>query len=269
MSTRADRPSASALTLEQFVQALTAQLDRAQDALAMKARSGRPLTFALRDMAVDLHVFWEVGNDGVLRIRNAGPNETGASLVKLSFTSITREMVEENTIAFQSDDDPRGLGELGGSLSPEQRRQLDLAGVRTVGQLKRLSSGASPVEVEAYLGIPVMRLQAALRSAAQPAVLAHEVIEEPDGRTLLRIQGVNLAGKERPEVRLRGEPVEVVEAHPNELLVRPLSHHREGQIEVRIGSAMATGFFYTGEGREPAPTAATVDPWSMSAGGGR
>ena len=209
MSSRAD-PSGPLLTLEQFVQALTAQLDRAQDALAMKARTGRPLTFALKDLAVDLQVFWEVGSDGQLRIRNAGPNESGASVVKLSFTSITRQMVEENTIAFQHDEDPRGLGELSDSLDADQTRRLQMVGVRTVGQLKKLSGGTDPQAVEAYLGIPVMNLRAALRSASRPTVTGHAVVQRADEPALLRIEGANLSGEEQPEVRLRGEAVEGV-----------------------------------------------------------
>jgi hypothetical protein len=45
--------------MEDFVQSLTAQLDRAQDALALQARTGRPLTFALKDLSLDLRVFCE------------------------------------------------------------------------------------------------------------------------------------------------------------------------------------------------------------------
>ena len=41
----------------EFVQALTAQLDRAQDSLALKVRAGRPLTWALKDVTIDLKVF--------------------------------------------------------------------------------------------------------------------------------------------------------------------------------------------------------------------
>ena len=44
---------ARAFPVEDFVQAFTAQLDRAQDLLALKARTGRPLTFALKDLSVE------------------------------------------------------------------------------------------------------------------------------------------------------------------------------------------------------------------------
>lgn len=223
-----------AYAVEDFVQALTAQLDRAQDSLALKARTGRPLTFALKDLAVDLRVFWEADPaTGRLLMRHAGPNEEAASTVKLSFTSITRAMVEENTFSLTAEEDPRGLADLRGpnTLEDEDRRKLELVGVRTVGQLRRLSSGANPKSVETFLGIPVMRLRAALEQAARPAVFGQEVVRDHAG-PLLRISGVNLADAGGAEVHLSGEAVEVLSATPNEIVVRPRRHHAEGSLEV-------------------------------------
>lgn len=232
--------------VEEFVQAFTAQLDRAQDALALKARVGRPLTFALKDLSVDLHVFLESDDSGKLVMRHAGPDENGASTIRLSFTTITRSMVEENTLAMSADEDPRTLDDLRGaeSLDDTEKRRLEWAGVRTVGQLKKLSQGTDPKSMEAYLGIPVLKLRAALEQAARPVVTGQEVVPRGDGTHLLRIRGANLTDGLPPEVHLSGEPVEVLEASPNMLLVRPRKHHSEGPVEVRIGSAQrATGYY--------------------------
>lgn len=243
-----------AFPVEEFVQALSAQLDRAQDALALKARTGRPLTFALKDLSVDLRVFWEPQRDGRLMLRHAAPGEDGASTVHLSFTSITRSMVEENTIAFSAEDDPRALSEIVRSdqLPEEDRRKLELAGVRTAGQLKRMTEGADPKQMGALLDIPVNRLQHLLTQSSRPAVVASEPVRQDRGRKLLRIRGANLTNGAPPTVFVSGEPVEVLEAHANELLVRPLSHHVEGQLEVVVGSERASGF-YEIPGDEPAP----------------
>lgn len=235
---------ARAFPVEEFVQALTAQLDRAQDALALKARTGRPLTFALKDLSVDLQVFWDARPDGQLTLRHAGPNETGASTVHLSFTTITRSMVEENTYALAMDEDPRALDELGGQkFDDEERRRLELVGVRTVGQFRRLTEGTNPKQMEAYLGIPVNKLQAALERSARPAISSQEVVRDPRGRSMLLIRGANLMGAEKPSVRMVGDPVEVVDASPHALLVRPLSHHAEGHFEVDVEGESVQGFF--------------------------
>lgn len=243
MNGQTQRPG-RAFPLEEFVQALSAQLDQAQDALALKARTGRPLTFAIRDMSIDLHVFFDTDASGRVMVRHVGPNEQGASTVHLDFTTITREMVEENTLALGMDEDPRGLRDLtgGAGFNEQDRHRLEMIGVRTVGQLKRLSQETDPKSVETFAGIPVMRLQAALRQASRPALTGTEVVWR-DGRQLLRVRGANLAAEGETEVRLAGEPVEVIEATPTSLLVRPLSSHHEGPIEVHVDGTRALGSF--------------------------
>jgi hypothetical protein len=234
-----------AFPVEEFVQALSAQLDRAQDGLALKARTGRPLTFAIKDLSIDLHVFWESDSSGRVLVRHAGPNEEGASTVHLSFTTITKEMVEENTFSLGMDEDPRGLQDLPGgeaAFSEQDRRRLEMIGVRTVGQLRRLSAETDPKSVETFAGVPMMRLQAALLQAARPSVTAVEPVRR-NGKQLLRVRGANLDADDGLEVRLSGEPVEVLEATATSLLVRPLSHHRDGRVEVQVGGALATGFY--------------------------
>ena len=238
------RQGGPAFPVEAFVQALSAQLDRAQDALALKAKTGRPLTFALKDLSVDLKVFWESQQDGRLLLRHAAPNEEGASTVHLSFTTITREMVQENTISLSAEDDPRTLETVAGrDLDEADRRKLEMVGVRTVGQLKKLAEGSDPRHMGALLDIPINRLQSALEQSARPMVSGTQSVAQPHGRALLKIQGANLENGERPRVRLDGEPVEVIESSKHEVLVRPMAHHRAGQLEIHVGSERAEGFY--------------------------
>ena len=233
-----------AFPVEDFVQAFTAQLDRAQDLLALKARTGRPLTFALKDLSVDLHVFWEADPSGRMLMRHADANEAGASTLHFNFTTITKAMAEENSVAMGADDDARPLKDLPAAASIDEptRRRLEWAGVNTVGQLRRLT--AEPAPVEAFFGgDPVQRMQALLEQAARPSVRQSEMVGFPDGSQLLRIRGSNLTDGVTPEVRLAGDPVEVVQANPGHLLVRPQENHTEGQVEVFVGPHRATGFF--------------------------
>jgi hypothetical protein len=240
------RASARAFPVEEFLQALTAQLDRAQDALALKVSgTARPLTWALKDLTLELKVFVEVNETGRVLWRSAGPNEEGASTVHLDLTTITRTMVEENSSTYHEESDPRTLDQIRqvGNLDAEDERKLDWMGVRTVGQLRRLD----PMAVQAVMNIPVTRLQAALAAAAHPVVLGQEVVER-GGRKLLAIHGVNLSDGRAPEVRLAGTPVEVLEHSPRALLVKPGATHREGQLEITAAGRKATGFFDLGGG---------------------
>jgi hypothetical protein len=239
------RTASRAYPVDEFLQALTAQLDRAQDALSFKVSSTqRPLTWALKDLAIDLRVFIEITGDGKVTWRSAGPGEDGASTVHLSLTSITRPMVEENSFRIEDDHDPRALEHITqvSMLDADDQRKLAWMGVRTVGQLKNLD----PIAVEAIAGIPVFRLQAALEAASRPTVVTQEVIEQ-GGRTLLAIHGANLADGERPDVRLAGSPVEVVDFRPNRVLVRPGSHAPDGQLEILTRGKRATAFFHLPE----------------------
>jgi hypothetical protein len=256
----APRGTSRAYPVEEFLQALTAQLDRAQDALAMKVSgTNRPLTWALKDLTIDLRVFVEVNDSGKVLLRSAGPNEEGASTIHLSLTTITRPMVEENSFSFREDTDPRSISDVrtAAELDENDQRKLDWMGIRTLGQLKQLD----PTAVQAMVGIPATRLQAALAAAARPTVLGHEIVPQADGSRLLRITGANLSSGVTPEVRLSGDPVEVLEATPRHLLVCPLSHHNDGQVEVFTEGQRVTGFFRLGK-------ADAAQPYATAARGG-
>lgn len=242
-----NRPaSARGVPVEEFLSAIGEQLDRAQDALAIKARTGRPLTWALREMKLALQVFIEVDTQGRVLWRTAAPNEAGASTVHLDFTTITRPMIEENTYSVLDDDDGRPIDTLGAAadLSDDDKIRLRRLGVRTVGQFRRLSpqSQSGLAAIGDMVNIPVGKLEAALRASARPSVTGHEVIRRRD-ENLLAVHGANLSDGINTEVRLAGEPVEVVDARPNQLLVRPLEHHQAGQIEVVVNGERATGYF--------------------------
>jgi hypothetical protein len=250
------RPATRGYPVDEFLQALTAQLDRAQDALALKVTgTDRPLTWALKDLSIDLRVFVQIDSEsGAVLIQSAGPNEEGASTMHINLTTITRPMVEENALSFHADADPRPVREISAAanLDEAHQRKLDWMGVRTVGQLRQLD----PNTVQAVMGIPVSRLQAALEAAARPAVLGSEVVSHPAGR-MLRIRGANLSDIGGTEVKLRGENVEVLEATPQHLLVRPLPHHlhTEGPLEVLVKGARATGYFRMGDAPQQNGTA--------------
>jgi hypothetical protein len=248
--------TARGVPVEEFLQAIGEQLDRAQDSLAIKARTGRPMTWALREFKIALQVFVEVDPRGIVTWRTAGPNEAGASTVNLEFTTITRPMIEENTYSVLDEADSRSIDVIGGAadFTDDERMRLRRLGVRNVGQLRRLSPRDAPKldAIGEMVNIPVGKLEAALRASSRPSVQGHDTIRRND-ETLLRIRGQNLSDGIDTEVKLAGEPVEVVEARADQLLVRPLEHHQSGQIEVVTGGDRATGFFRMPNGQRPAP----------------
>ncbi|MFV0385047.1 hypothetical protein [Paracoccus sp. (in: a-proteobacteria)] len=160
--------------IEEFLEAITAQLDQTQDALRLKAVN-RPLTFALKDFNVDLKVFVEMDMDGRVTFRPAAPNEEGASTVSIGFTTITRPAIEENTISMEMANAPT-LDELG--LAPDERRQLARVGVRNAAQLRNLERNAGDEGMARHTGVNIGRIRGAL-NLARPRL--NEVVD-PDAR---------------------------------------------------------------------------------------
>ncbi|MDB4948590.1 MAG: hypothetical protein JWM27_1239 [Gemmatimonadetes bacterium] len=162
------------LPLEQFITALTSQLDRAQNAMAIKARLGYPLTFAVKELTLDLRTHVEMVGS-VVQIRPAGPGETDTSTIHLALTTITRPMMEENTMQLSSQPGEPTLQEaLGDKLTEEEKRRLEWAGVQTVSQLVELERHSDPDTLSKIANVPALRLRAALDHASRPMV--HEVV---------------------------------------------------------------------------------------------
>ena len=168
-------PPGAGYPIEDFLEAITAQLDQTQDALRLKAVN-RPLTFALKDFNVDLKVFVEMDAQGRVTFRPAGPNEAGASTVSIAFTTITRPMIEENTISMEMAQAPT-LDELG--LARDEQRQLAKIGVRNAAQLKTLQRSAGEDTLSRYTGVDLGRIRGAL-NLAKPRV--EDVVAEPTPR---------------------------------------------------------------------------------------
>ena len=145
--------------VEDFITSITTQLDRVQDALRLKAVN-RPLTYALKELHLELKVFVDMDAQGHVMLRAAGPNEAGASTLAMDFTTITKPMIEENTVSLATSRSA-SLDELG--LSEAERTRLEQLGVRNVAQLNRLGNSAGLKTVERLSAVPVDRLRGALQ----------------------------------------------------------------------------------------------------------
>jgi len=240
----------TALPLENFIQAVQSQLDKAQSAMAMKARNlNLPLTFAIKDITLDLRAHVEFARNEI-RIRPAGINDAQASLFHLVFAAITRPMIEENATALADDPNDRQIDDLkDDSLTEENRRQLEWIGVRTVDKLKELNAKGATSAIGRVTGLPVERLRHALERASAPTVehvmpVGLGVGEDRTRPPLLRVSGHNLmvtsaAGKPAPRVTLDGQPMAVIKASDRELLLAPQAHQWAGELSVTPGDGLA------------------------------
>jgi hypothetical protein len=236
--------------IEQFIQALQTQLDRAQSAMAMKAENlDLPLTFAVKDLSLDLRTHVEVVRSEV-RIRPAGPGDKDASMLHLALTTITRPMIKENSKPLSIDPDEPTLREaVGDQLTDEEQKRLEWAGVHTVSQLRRLAGSGAGKEVERVADLPVNRLRQALTRASQPFMARIETLppmddDEQAAKPLLRIRGRNLLRDGPPRVSIGGQAVSIVKASDQEVVIAPMAHQFAGtlSIETAPGSSAEMAF---------------------------
>ena len=236
------REHGGGLPIEQFIQALTSQLDRAQSALALKASAGMKLTFAVKDISLDLRAHIEMV-DAAVRITPAGPGEAEASTLHLSLTTITRPMIEENTVQMAAEPDEPSLREvLGDDTTEEEQRRLEWAGIHTVSQLREMQRRSGEQAITRIAQLPVERLRRALSRASQPfvsRVTPERVAGGAEDSPLLRIRGRNLLSEETPAVHIGGEQVRVLEASDREILVAPLAHQFGGTLVVETSPGIA------------------------------
>lgn len=238
------------LPLEHFIQAVQSQLDKAQAAMAMKARNlNLPLTFAIKDITLDLRAHVEFARNEI-RIRPAGAADTQASMFHLVFTAITRPMIEENATALADNPEDRQIDDLkDDSLTEENRRQLEWIGVRTVDKLQEMNSKGGVGAIGRVTGLPVDRLRQALERASAPA-LEHVTPVTPDSgdsHQFLRVRGHNLlgaGGKGTPRVMMGNKPVAVIKASARELLLAPQAHQWAGELSVSHGEGLATSLAF-------------------------
>ena len=251
--------------VEEFINAITSQLDRVQDSLRVKAVN-RPLTYALKDLTLELKVFVDMDAQGNVRFRTSGPNEAGSSVVHLGFTTITKPMIEENTISLAATRSA-SLEDLG--LGPEDRQKLERVGVRNLAQLNRLGSSTGVQTIARLADVSLDRLKQAIatgrpqvhtvhpepppkpRPTPQPPPKAGPVFSPPRGPafvpqpppvirvgpgvTKLNLRGANLIGEGGPaSVRLNNRLLEVAEADNDQLAVHLPEQFESGALEVSL-----------------------------------
>lgn len=226
----------SGVPFDVFIQSLTEQLDKAQAAMALKARVAKlPLTFAVKDVSLDLRAFVQMVDDDVF-VRPAGPGDTEASTIRLALTTITRSMVEENAVDFKAEAPEFSLREaMQGQLSDEDQRRLERIGVRTVEQLTELRKTAGTDVVARLARMPVNRLQQALMSASAPRVTRIEAAPAGGQPSRVHLQAPGLRGGRIPYVRAAGQDVPVVESHDGRLVLAPHAMQLGLDAEIDFG----------------------------------
>lgn len=123
-----------AWNLEQFLDSLILQLDKAQDTLALKGLT-RKLTYTVKDVALDLNIF-PVLDNGKVQFQMVKPGETGGSRISFQLGSITDRQIRENANEPPSNDDVE-IDMLDG-MDEEVKDSLRKVGITSTRDLERM-----------------------------------------------------------------------------------------------------------------------------------
>jgi hypothetical protein len=212
------------------------------------------LTFAVKDLKIDLRTHVQIVRNAV-HIRPAGPGDAEASTLRLELTTITRPMIEENTLqATAAQAAEPSIEEFikentGEDLSEEEQRRLEWGGIHTISQLRQLERSGGTGALRRVAGsTPVERLRQALMKTDSPRIETIRRESRPAGsgvrRNLMRVIGRNLMQGGAPEVTIDGKPAKVLEARPDELLIDQPGAEPSGTIALKTapGLEMALAF---------------------------
>lgn len=220
--------------LENFLDSLILELDKAQDTLSMKGVT-RKLTYTVKDVAFDLHLF-PMYENGKLKFQMAKPGEEGGSRISFQLGSITDRQIRETANEPLSRDDI-SIDKIEG-IDDDVKDSLRKVGVHSSRDLERMEQRNVNVEkaVEDKTGGEkkldydslANMINKARRRKVAPQLSAAQGIPDSDGLTL-KLRGNNFvlpgANDTRfPIALLNGEPVQVVSATHDLLHVKVPQH---------------------------------------------
>lgn len=146
--------------LADMVDAIAAEIDRAEDTLSLKSYA-RGMSFAIKQLSLDLQVAVRRDSDGNIKFRTVEPNATGSTTLKLDFAQILQNQLSANRRKLDEDVDPRPLDALG--LTSEEIRRLNAIAIYSSDDLRNYTQTAAMIgEVSRKTSIKDARLRQVL-----------------------------------------------------------------------------------------------------------
>jgi hypothetical protein len=229
--------------LEDFIDSLVYELDKARETLSIKGLSS-PLTYAVKDVSMELHVFPEYNGKDV-RFVTAGSGESGSSKISLSLGSITDRQIRE-TAKKPIEADDIALDEIE-DIDPETKLQLNRMGIRSAKEVEKIqnqnikvtkpgtsSEGTgSSIDFKKLAGL----INKAQRGQNPPKVFAAQ-LATVQGKNVLAIKGENLVIKDSDQLKalLNSKEAKVIQAGANQIVLElaELPSKKDNQLIVRL-----------------------------------
>ena len=215
----------TAWQLEDFVDSLVVELDKTRETLAIKAIN-KPLTYTVKDLALDLNIFPSYDGDQV-RFITAQPGQEGASKVSIQLSSITDQQVRATTKTPGARDD---ISIESTEVDKVTKRKLRKLGVNSIGDLKEIENKNVDLQKVTDDSIDYRKLanqiQKSKRSQKPPTVKAVSFSKDA-GKPCLVIEGENLAldPKFRPVAVVNQTLAEVMSSSDKEVRIEITGDH--------------------------------------------
>lgn len=146
--------------LSDMVDAIAAEIDHAEDTLALKSYA-RGMSFSLQQLSLDLQVAVRRDNNGQIKFRTAEPNSTGTTTIKLDFAQLLKSQLGDDRRKLEQNIDRRPLDAI--SLAPEEIRALNAIAIYAIDDLHRYTQTTAMIgEVSRKTDINEARLRQVL-----------------------------------------------------------------------------------------------------------
>jgi hypothetical protein len=222
--------------LETFLDSMIVELDKARDTLALKAIN-KPLTYAVKDIALDLQLFPSFDGDKVKFI-TAQPGQAGASRVSIQLGSITDQQVRETSRLPTANDVTIDSIE---GLDEDTKKNLKKIGVNSVKDVEKIEKKNVALDKTGAVNTNYRNLTAMIEKARRakipPAVSKISVSKSIDG-PVLELTGKNLsvARKYKPVVVINDQLAEVLQHKADKLVIQMSA----GQLKKDVNEVVVT-----------------------------
>ncbi|ELR72569.1 hypothetical protein C900_01243 [Fulvivirga imtechensis AK7] len=188
--------------LESFIDSLVIELDKAREILAVKAIN-RPLTYTVKDIALDLQLFPSYNGEEVQFI-TAQPGQSGASRLSIQLASITDQQIRQTT-KEPITVDSKSIEEI--EVDKETKKTLRKMGITSVNDLEQLEKKKVDLEKVTDKKVNYKSLADVIKKSKRgslPPSVGKVSLSLSNDKPVLLIEGDNL------HVDHKFEPVAVV-----------------------------------------------------------
>ncbi|MBZ4329919.1 IPT/TIG domain-containing protein [Corallococcus interemptor] len=202
--------------LAEMIDAIAAEVDRAEDTLALKSYARR-VSFAVKALKLDLSVTVRRSGDGGVWFRTMMPGESGGTLLNLDFSQILESQLSELRAPLESST-AQPLHTLPG-IREREIQALAAVSIFSLGDLERYTRAAPLMaEVGRKTGIPEHKLR---RWRKLPALLSISPPGGASGDTVV-VRGTHLGRQPPPgaTVLFQERPAEILDWGETHMTVR-------------------------------------------------